>query len=86
MGKSGQLQASATLTHGTRWFGGWVGPRTRLDDVETRKFLTIPGLEFQPIGRPALSQLLYRLSYRGSSKYSYVKVKLSLYLIVHHAM
>jgi hypothetical protein len=27
---------------GTNWIGGWVGLRTGLDDVEKRKFLTIP--------------------------------------------
>jgi hypothetical protein len=40
-----------------------VGPRTGLDDVEKRKFLTIPGLELQPLGRPARNQSLYRLRY-----------------------
>jgi hypothetical protein len=30
---------------GTHWIGGWVGPKTRLDDVERRKFLTLPELE-----------------------------------------
>jgi hypothetical protein len=30
---------------GTHWIGGWVGLRAGLDDVETRKFLTLPGLE-----------------------------------------
>jgi hypothetical protein len=44
-----------------------VGPRTGLDDVERRKFLTLPGLEFHPLGRPARSQSLYRLSYPGST-------------------
>jgi hypothetical protein len=29
----------------THWIGGWVGPRAGLDDVEKRKFLTLPGLE-----------------------------------------
>jgi hypothetical protein len=24
---------------GTHWIGGWVGPRTGLDDVERRKIL-----------------------------------------------
>jgi hypothetical protein len=41
---------------GTHWIGGWVGPRADLDDVQKRKFLTLPGL-----GRPARSHLLYRL-------------------------
>jgi hypothetical protein len=30
---------------GTHWTGGWVGPRTGLDDVEKRKFLPLSGLE-----------------------------------------
>jgi hypothetical protein len=46
--------------------GGWVGPRTGLDAVEKRKFLTLPGLELRPLCRPARSQSLYRLRYPGS--------------------
>jgi hypothetical protein len=42
-----------------------VGPKTGLDEVEKRKFLTIPGLELRPLGRPARSQSLYRLRYPG---------------------
>jgi hypothetical protein len=30
---------------GTQWVGGWVSPRTGLDSVEKRKFLTLTGLE-----------------------------------------
>jgi hypothetical protein len=33
------------FTPGTHWIGGWVGPRAGLDDLEKRKFLTLPGLE-----------------------------------------
>jgi hypothetical protein len=44
--------------HGTPWIGGWVGPRAGLDDVEKRKFLTLPALELRPLRRPAPSQLL----------------------------
>jgi hypothetical protein len=51
---------------GTRWIGDWVSPRTDLDDVETRKLLPLPGPKLRPIGRPARSQSLYRLSYPGS--------------------
>jgi hypothetical protein len=40
---------------------------TGLDDVEMWKFLTLPGLELRPLGRPARSQSLYRLSYSGFS-------------------
>jgi hypothetical protein len=43
-----------------------VDPRAGLDDVEKRKLLTLPGLELQLLGRPAHSQLLYRLRYPGS--------------------
>jgi hypothetical protein len=38
---------------GIHWIGGWVGPGADLDDAENRKFLTVPGLEFRPFGRPA---------------------------------
>jgi hypothetical protein len=30
---------------GTTWTGSWVDPRARLDEVEKRIFLTLPGLE-----------------------------------------
>jgi hypothetical protein len=29
---------------GTHWIGGWVDPRTGLNDAEKIKFLTLPGL------------------------------------------
>jgi hypothetical protein len=32
-----------------------VGPRAGLDAVEKRKFLTLTGLKFRPLGRPARS-------------------------------
>jgi hypothetical protein len=50
----------------THWIGGWVDPRVGLDDVEKRKFLTLPGLELRLLGRPARNQSLYRLGYPGS--------------------
>jgi hypothetical protein len=43
---------------GTHWIGGWVDHRAYLDDVEKRKFLTLPGLELRPLCRPAHSQSL----------------------------
>jgi hypothetical protein len=46
---------------------GWVDPRAGLDDMEKRRFLTLPELELRPLGRRTRSQLLYRLSYPGSS-------------------
>jgi hypothetical protein len=45
-----------------------VGPRTGLEDVEKRKFLTLSGLKLRPLRRPARSQSLYRLSYPGSHR------------------
>jgi hypothetical protein len=51
---------------GTHWIGGWVNPRTSLDDLEKKKFLTLPGLELRLLGRPASSQSLYRLRYPAS--------------------
>jgi hypothetical protein len=45
---------------GTHWIGGRVRPRAGLDDVEKRKFLTLPGIKLRPLGRPARSQSLYR--------------------------
>jgi hypothetical protein len=48
------------------WIGGWVGSGDTLDDVKKRTFLLLPGLELRPLGRPARSQPLYRLSYPGS--------------------
>ena len=44
-----------------------MGPRAGLDDVEKRKFLTLPGLELWPLGGPARSESLYRLHYPGSN-------------------
>jgi hypothetical protein len=57
--------------HGTHWVECWVNLRAGLDDVEKRKFLTLPGLEIQPLGRPACSKSLYQLCYPGSNYYYY---------------
>jgi hypothetical protein len=46
---------------GTHCIGGWVNHRGGLDDMENWKFLTQPGLELRPLGRPASMQSLYRL-------------------------
>jgi hypothetical protein len=62
---SGQLHAPAALPPGTHWIG-WVDPTAGLDDVEKRVFLTLPGLELRPLGRPSRSQSLYRLRYPSS--------------------
>jgi hypothetical protein len=46
---------------------GCVSLRIGLDGVEKRVFLTLPGLELRPLGRPARSQSLYRLRYPGGN-------------------
>jgi hypothetical protein len=51
---------------GIRCIGGYVDLRGGQNDMEKRKFLTLPGLEFRPLGRPARSQSLYRPRYPGS--------------------
>jgi hypothetical protein len=38
---------------GAHWIGGWVDPTAGLDDLEKRKFLTLHGLELQPLSRPS---------------------------------
>jgi hypothetical protein len=43
-----------------------VHRRAGLDDLEKRKFLTLSGLELQPLRRPVRGQSLYRLHYPGS--------------------
>jgi hypothetical protein len=56
---SGLLHAPAALPQGmslgTHWRGDWVDPRAGLADVEKRQFLTLPGLELQPLGRPPVA-------------------------------
>jgi hypothetical protein len=45
------------FTPGIHLIGDWVDPRPGLDEME-KKFLTLPGLELRPLGRPAHSQSL----------------------------
>jgi hypothetical protein len=40
---------------GAYCIGSWVDLRAGLGDLEKRKFLTAPGLELRPLGRPARS-------------------------------
>jgi hypothetical protein len=47
----------------THWKGGWVGPRSSLDDMQKKKFMAVQGIELQSLCRAAHSQLLYRLHY-----------------------
>jgi hypothetical protein len=48
---------------GAHRIGGWVGPRTGLDDAKKRKLLILTGFEHRHPSRPARSQSLYRLRY-----------------------
>jgi hypothetical protein len=41
------------IVPGTHWIGGWVGPRTGLDDVERKNILLLPGLEFRNLRHPS---------------------------------
>jgi hypothetical protein len=45
----------------SHWLGAWVDPRPVWTTWRRKKFLTLPGLELRPLGRPA-----YRLLYPGS--------------------
>jgi hypothetical protein len=58
-------------TRCTYWIGGGVSSTAGLDDVEKIKFLTLPGLELQPLCRPTRNQSLYQLRYSGSQKNKY---------------
>jgi hypothetical protein len=51
---------------GTHWIRGWEGLTASLDDMEKRKFLTLPGLKLRLLVRPARSQSLYRQPYYGT--------------------
>jgi hypothetical protein len=57
---------SGERARSTHWIEGWMGPRAGLDEVEKRKFLTLPGLELRPFGclarKPvAIPSTLFRL-------------------------
>jgi hypothetical protein len=67
---------------GTNWIGGWVGPRTGLDDVERRKLLPLPGLELRTLCHPVRMQSLYRLRYPGSSHGRFLPQRFQL--IIHY--
>jgi hypothetical protein len=58
-----------------------VGPRAGLDDVEKRKFLTLPGLELRLLCRPVRSQSLYRLRYPGSFLNKVLKRKILIHFL-----
>jgi hypothetical protein len=56
-----------------------VGPRARLDDLEERKFFTLPELELRPLGRTGSSHSLYRLRYPGSIMTDIMQSSLGIY-------
>jgi hypothetical protein len=72
----------------TNWIGGWINPRAGLDDMKKWKFLTLPGLELRPLGRPTSSQVMYRLRYPGCLKQTYdykiVSRNSAIYLVSVH--
>jgi hypothetical protein len=81
---SGQLHAPVALppgrgASGTLWLGGWVGPRTGLDDLEERKFLTLSGLELRFLGRPARSQSLYDYAIPAPRYKGFVPKRVKMY-------
>jgi hypothetical protein len=59
---------------GVYLIGGWVGPKTGLEDVERRKILSLPGPELRALGHPARSQSLYRL--RSPRSWDYLPVSM----------
>jgi Zn ribbon nucleic-acid-binding protein len=65
---SGQLHAPAAelpgRCPGKHWIGGWLDPRTDLDDW------TAPILKIQHLGFPACSQSLYRLWSNNSIQFN----------------
>jgi hypothetical protein len=69
MGVSGQLHYPASLLPGTHWIRGWVEPRASLDDVENKKFLTLPRLELQPLGSYSYCYYYYYYYYYYSYYY-----------------
>jgi hypothetical protein len=66
---------SLPLYPGTRWIGGWVGPRAGLDVVDKRKIFHCQ--EWNP-GCSARSPSLYRLSYPDSIIIIMVTIKFTL--------
>jgi hypothetical protein len=51
---------------GDHWIGGCCDPRDGMDNVEKKKFFTLPGLELRHFGCSARSQSLYIPCYSGS--------------------
>jgi hypothetical protein len=66
-----------------------MDPRTDLDDTGKRKFLTLPGLELSPHGRPAVASCYtyYAIPiklHKAESKYKITPIKeLCMFLHFH---
>jgi hypothetical protein len=63
-----------------------VGLRAGLDDVEKRKFLTLPGFDLRLLSRPARSQSLYRLRHPNTLSYPqlpYLSILSSCFLLLY---
>jgi hypothetical protein len=58
----------------TNLVGGWMNPRAGLDDVEKKKFLTLPRLNLRPLRRSSRNQSLYRLPFRDSCRNIVLKI------------
>jgi hypothetical protein len=82
---SGQFQAPVCLPHGKVTPGtDWLDPRVCLDDMEKWIFLTLPGLELQPLGRRDRKLSLYRLRYRDSLQSAVREISDSWSIIHEH--
>jgi hypothetical protein len=57
-----------------------MGLTAVLDNVK-REVLSLPGFEHRPLGRPGLSQSLYRLRYSGSPVNKYIRLKINIDII-----
>jgi hypothetical protein len=62
-----------------------VGPRVSLGSVEKRKFLTLPGLEIRPLGRPAMSYFMFEKNSERNVSYHLSKAEPTVCLLVEAA-
>jgi hypothetical protein len=70
--RPGRALAPGNGTPGTRWTGGWVGPRAGVEkEARGKIFSSMPRIEPRSPGRPARRQSLYRLSYPAHILFSH---------------
>jgi hypothetical protein len=60
-----------------------VSPRAGLDDVENRKFLTLPGLELRPLGRPVKLFCYKSTSHENMTGVCYTSLVLCILVMVN---